>query len=385
MNLYIDCTETYKTKLNTGIQRVVRKVVEYAPGQPMIFDGIGFLPVRADDLNPKGVQVVKRTREWVVNYPVLYPFAKKTFELWLRFKPYLSYLKNRKFYLSFSSSDVILSAGIVYDEAHAQAFQKLRVPVYQIVYDILPITYPQFFPKESVNKFKTVTSYWGNYAEKLYAISKKVAGEVELYFSLQSDYFYLGADFIENRSPTREIGVDEYFLVVGTLEPRKNHIHILKTFLMLWESGSKAKLVFIGRKGWKFEDILLQIDDVLTKFPERFIWLQDCDDETLEAYYARAEAVICASFDEGFGLPLLEALCRRKNVICSDIEVFREIGGKYCKYFSNAQTGDESLTSIIQKADYKINISGFSWPTWNQLVANLVDKVKDDFTNRTVG
>ena len=376
MNLYIDCTETYKTKLNTGIQRVVRKVVEFAPGQPIVFDGIGFLPIQPDDLNPKGVQVVKRTREWIVNYPLIYPFAKSVFKFLLRVKTYLNYPKNRNRYIRFKNTDVILSADIVYDSRQVKAFSRLEPPVYQVVYDVLPLSFPKYFPEKSVKSFTTVANRWSEYADGLYAISKKVAKEVHDRFSIQADYFYLGADFYKSTQPAKRIEFGTYFLAVGTIEPRKNHVHILKTFIQLWDSGSDKKLVFIGRKGWKFEEILEWIELAREKYPNQFLWLSDCDDATLEEYYASAEAVICASIDEGFGLPVVEALCRRKSVICSDIEVFREIGSNSCSYFGPNLIGPTSLAQLIESQSYKLAEPGFTWITWEDSVRMLINKIR---------
>ncbi|HEY7775920.1 MAG TPA: glycosyltransferase, partial [Kineobactrum sp.] len=55
---------------------------------------------------------------------------------------------------------------------------------------------------------------------------------------------------------------------------------------------------------------------------------------TLNACYQRADALVCASWAEGFGLPIVEGLRHGAPVVASDIDAFREVGGDACRYFS---------------------------------------------------
>jgi len=379
MKLYIDCTETYKTKLNTGIQRVVKKIAQLSVCTPVYFDGIGFLPIDSQSLNPGKVQLVKHSRNLIVNIPLLYPLAKSAFKSCLVLKTYLTFFKNKPRYIKFKEGDVLLSADIVRGKHLVNKLQKLKIPIYQIIYDLLPLKYPQYFGGQAVEEFKRISSLWPTYAKKLFAISKKVAQELDQDLGVKSvDFFYLGSDFTEKNFSPILTKFEDFYLVVGTIEPRKNHIHILETFLKLWKEGSQEKLVFIGRKGWHFKDILKYINEAQIFFPDHFLWLDDLDDHGLESYYQNSKAVICASIDEGFGLPIIEALSRKKNVLCSDIQVFREIGTNYCTYFNFELDGQDSLLEIIKCENYKIDISDFKWLTWQESVDRLIDKIIKD-------
>jgi len=379
MDIYIDCSETYKMKLNTGIQRVVKKIAQLSKCTPVYFDGIGFLPINIENLDPGKLNLVKHSRNLIVNIPIFYSFAKSVFKSILVARTYLTYLKNKSRYIQFKDGDILLSADIVRDKRLVKTLQKLNIPVYQVVYDILPLKYPQYFGVQSVEEFKRISSQWGSYSTKLFAISKKVAHEIKYEFNTKAvDVFYLGSDFINSTAPLVHVKFQDFYLAVGTIEPRKNHIHILQTFLKLWREGSEEKLVFIGRTGWNFKDILKYITEAQTSFPDRFFWLDNLDDQGLESYYQNAKAVICASIDEGFGLPVIEALSRKKSVLCSDIEVFREIGTKYCTYFNFELEGQGSLLEIIKNEDYKIDISDFKWLTWQESVDILINKIIKD-------
>lgn len=379
MKLYIDCTETYKTKLNTGIQRAVKKIAQLSECTPVYFDGIGFICIDPESLNPRKIQFVKHSRNLIVNIPFLYPLAKSAFKFSLVLKTYLTYYKNKPKYIRFKNGDILLSADIVRGKRLVKRLQRLKIPVYQVVYDILPLKYPQYFGEAAVEEFKRISSLWTSYSTKLFAISGKVAQELRTELGASKvDFFYLGSDFINKTFSPIPTKFQDFFLAVGTIEPRKNHIHILKTFLKLWKEGGQEKLVFVGRKGWNFKDILKYINEAQTCFPEHFLWLDDLDDQGLESYYQNSKAVICASIDEGFGLPLIEALSRKKNVLCSDIEVFREIGTKYCTYFNFELDGPNSLLEIINSENYKIDISDFKWITWQESVDSLIEKIIKD-------
>lgn len=115
-----------------------------------------------------------------------------------------------------------------------------------------------------------------------------------------------------------------YFLCIGTIEGRKNHILLLHIWEMLkQELGAAApELILVGQRGWEADDVFAMLDHpTLAKVIE----LDACDDAQLANLLDHARALLMPSFAEGFGLPVLEAMARGTPVIASDIPVFREI------------------------------------------------------------
>jgi glycosyltransferase involved in cell wall biosynthesis len=119
-----------------------------------------------------------------------------------------------------------------------------------------------------------------------------------------------------------------YFLMIGTIEARKNHLLLLH----LWEhliaaSGDATpELVLIGQRGWEADDVFALLDRS-PRLKRHVRELGRCDDATMLAMLDGARALLMPSFIEGFGIPVIEALQRGVPVIASDLPVFREIAG----------------------------------------------------------
>jgi glycosyltransferase involved in cell wall biosynthesis len=117
------------------------------------------------------------------------------------------------------------------------------------------------------------------------------------------------------------------FVVLGTIEARKNHLMLLQIWeRLILQFGIEApRLLIIGQRGWECEQVfdLLDRSDLLRK---AVVELSNCSDEALASHLASARALLFPSLIEGYGLPLIEALRAGTPVIASDLPVFREIG-----------------------------------------------------------
>ena len=124
-----------------------------------------------------------------------------------------------------------------------------------------------------------------------------------------------------------------YFVMLGTIEPRKNHLLLLHLWRQMIERGGAEvpKLVVIGQRGWECEQVI----DLLERCPSlrgHVIEVGECDDAALARWLQQARALLFPSFVEGYGMPLAEALAHGVPVIASDLGVFREIAGDVPEY-----------------------------------------------------
>lgn len=126
---------------------------------------------------------------------------------------------------------------------------------------------------------------------------------------------------------------DPYFVCIGTIEPRKNHLLLLNIWRELSQTLGAAtpRLLIIGRRGWENENIIDMLDRcpaIASSVSEK----NELDDRDVAHLLGNARALLFPSFTEGFGLPLLEALALDTPIVCSDLPVFREIAGDAAHY-----------------------------------------------------
>ena len=245
---------------------------------------------------------------------------------------------------------------------HAQLRHQIRFGV--LVHDVFPLVAAHWCQEETVRQFRHWFEFIAPTADFFVANSEATQRALMTYLHnhlhlrprwIHAGSFRLGAD-LESLSPAPGSGTVALpacpgfmILIVGTIEPRKNHQVVLDAVDRLLDAGEDISLVIVGRRGWKSEAVLERLAGH-PRFGERLFHLDQASEADLQAAYARADCVVCASLDEGFGLPLAEALLHRKPVLASDIPVFREIAGDACGYFRPAEPDAlaAALISMIQ-------------------------------------
>jgi len=116
------------------------------------------------------------------------------------------------------------------------------------------------------------------------------------------------------------VGDRPYIFSVGTLQPRKNFVRLIRAFARL---RPEAHLLIAGGRGWLYEAILAEAE----KHRDRVHILGFVDDVDLPALYRGARLFVFPSFYEGFGLPVLEAMACGVPVVCSNASSLPEVAG----------------------------------------------------------
>jgi glycosyltransferase involved in cell wall biosynthesis len=116
-----------------------------------------------------------------------------------------------------------------------------------------------------------------------------------------------------------------YVLTVGTLEPRKNLLTLLRAFDRLEGDAREHDLVVVGGRGWLDRKLVRALE--ARSGSRRVHWLGYVSESDLVALYTAADLFVFVSTLEGFGLPVLEAMACGTPVIASDVAALREIGG----------------------------------------------------------
>jgi len=176
-----------------------------------------------------------------------------------------------------------------------------------------------------------------------------------------------------------------YFVVLGTIEPRKNHSLLLHVWRQLVaEHGDAApQLVVIGQRGWECEQVV-DLLDRCAALQEHVTELPRCDDRELATWLKHAQALLFPSFIEGFGMPLVEALMLGVPVIASDLPVFREIAGEIPRYLDPLdgprwrQTVLEFMKAeSIERQTQIGRMENYAPPTWEQHFAVVEDLLRE--------
>lgn len=268
-------------------------------------------------------------------------------------------------------------------------FRKKGGHVCAILYDLIPFTHPQTVPDAACRIY---TQWWTKvplHVDSVICISQSVRTEFlewqqqqKLKMVLPQEkvgYFYLGAELTQKDPVIQILSLSTpTFLVVGSLEPRKNHSLVLDAFELLWKDGHAVNLAIVGAFGWKSEKLLARIENH-AELGNRLLLIRDATDRDLTAMYDKSAALIIASLAEGFGLPIVEAFQRGGYVICSNLPVFKEIAGDHASYFDpfDASSLAEAVKRRLELGDFanKKNTVKHGWINWHESTRQLISRV----------
>ncbi|MDG2527282.1 glycosyltransferase family 4 protein [Caulobacter endophyticus] len=173
-----------------------------------------------------------------------------------------------------------------------------------------------------------------------------------------------------------------YFVMVATLEPRKNHLLLLNVWRRMIEThGADAvpRLVLVGRRGWENENLL----DMLDRCPALQAVVVERNglvDRQVRDLIAGARALLLPSFAEGFGLPVIEALALGTPVIASDLPALHEAGGGVTEHLDPLD-GPGWMRAVLDYAaptsprrDAQLaRMRGWRAPTWRSRIDEVLD------------
>lgn len=204
------------------------------------------------------------------------------------------------------------------------------------VFDLLPLTNPEWFP-ETPKRFKEALYKQCFYSDGIIVNSSHVKEQLIKFFednlsscdpnriavvplagkSITKEHIYS----LESVTNTQRTNI----LCVGTIEPRKGHVELLESFIRFSESNSKIHLTIVGRLGWKSDAVVNLMKKASLLKPHQFTWIADASDEELEDLYRSAAITVYPSYDEGFGLPIVESLNRGIPVLTRKLQPFIEV------------------------------------------------------------
>lgn len=207
------------------------------------------------------------------------------------------------------------------------------------VHDFVWRLYPRTMPLYTYAIHRLFHERWIREADRLIAISGSTARDLEgllgvgrsridvVYHGVRAEYrpgdAAAAAKYVAGKYQVAE----KYICTVGTIQPRKNLLTLLRAMKILPERQRlRYQLVVVGAKGWKESAIWTTVKKLeLTEQDVRFLGF--VPDEDMPSLYRGAEVFVFPSMYEGFGLPLVEAMACGVPVVASDAPPAPELVG----------------------------------------------------------
>ncbi len=177
------------------------------------------------------------------------------------------------------------------------------------------------------------------------------------------------------------LGDQPFVLSVGTLQPRKNHIALIKAFELALRD-SDYNLVLAGGQGWSYEEVHDLVR--LRGLQHRVLFAGFVADEDLSALYSSADVMAFPSLYEGFGLPVLEAMACGVPVLASNVSCLPEVAGAAALFVDprDVEAMSAAMLKLLSNVDLRETLrkKGFERVeqfSWQSSAVNLLRVYKN--------
>ncbi len=279
----------------------------------------------------------------------------------------------------FSSVPTVISLMDLWHHRHPEQFAKK---------DLYQLT---AWEKYSVKKASQIITISEFSKKEIMAVYKLPENKITVAYPGFTNYQFSISNFKSNSNSKisnvkKKFNIkDDYFLYLGTLQPKKNIEGLIKAFAEIQNKKNKIQLVIAGKKGWLFEQIFSLVKEL--KIQDRVVFPGFVDEQDKPLLMMGAKAFILPSFYEGFGIPVLEAMALGVMVIASNAASLPEVGGEAVIYCDPDKT--ESISKAMEKVlnlndsqrneiieqGYKQSLK-FSWEKCAGKVLETLEKLK---------
>lgn len=241
-----------------------------------------------------------------------------------------------------------------------------------VVHDLVTFLFPQnhnlkavlverLFFRRALKKAAFVVAISQNTQRDILKMFKYDEAKMAVVYCGAGDEFKpLNKSFLEPFTKKTKLPGD-FFLAVGTLEPRKNYVTLIEAFARVREKYPDYHLIIVGGKGWKYGEIF---ETIRGKYLGKYVHILGyVSSNSLVKLYNLAKAFVFPSFYEGFGIPPLEAMKSGCPVIASYSSSIPEVVGTAALLVDPSSTEElaAAMLKLIRDPDLcqKLRSEGF--------------------------
>lgn len=266
------------------------------------------------------------------------------------------------------------------------------------IFDLAYYFFPQLYEKTDLYKLKNWTKASAKKAAHIITISHSAKKDIinllgvsedkitVAYPGFNNDYYFPVRDKQKIAAMQKKYQITKkYIIYVSTLQPKKNHKRLMQAI----KGIPDLNLVIVGktkgqgRSGWMFEDILAEPERLGIK--EKVIFTGFVPDEEVNLLINGAEAFVCPSLYEGFGIPVVNAMACASPVLVSNVASLPEVVGDAGVLFNPESVEDikEKIKMVITDEQLKSKLSAlslerskdFSWKKMTNQIVKVLEAV----------
>lgn len=234
------------------------------------------------------------------------------------------------------------------------------------IHDVLFIDFPEYFPliyrikntylfKRSALKANILTTVSEYSAERIKRNFKVHEKPVIVLPNAISETFKLEYDKSEDRTDIKkEYNIDNFIVYVSRIEPRKNHLKLVRAYQesQLWLQG--ISLVLIGKESFKDHELTETIREINQVSNGKLISLDNVSNSELIKFYNASRLAVFPSLCEGFGIPPIESAVLKTPTLCSDATAMKDFTF-FEDYLFDASSKELIKSKILEALDVQKN------------------------------